>query len=400
MNLFDGKEQSLIAGSHLKQFRKIYVALTGLISLFEIIMFIRGIFVFSFSNYKHYLYLCSYVFLFVSSLGACVFLFLGKKRDFSIKAYSYVLSMYAVAIVLWSLLISYLDMASSNPPIVYLTVIVTVGGIVVLEPRIFIPLLVISFATLIGEDAIGGFNYFISAAEYINISVFIIMSAIVGIRHFYVTSRDYKTTELLEASVLKERNRVSAISLQTIMSISNAVDAKDKYTKEHSQRVAEYSKNIALRLGFEDQKAQELYRIALLHDIGKIGVPDSILNCTGELSKEQFEQMKMHTIIGGDILKDLTILKNVDLGAKYHHERYDGTGYPSGLKGEDIPLEARIIAVADAFDAMNSNRVYRKKLSKEMIIEELINGKEKQFDPAIIDVFLPYAEEILKKDSL
>ena len=182
--------------------------------------------------------------------------------------------------------------------------------------------------------------------------------------------------------------------------ISNAVDAKDKYTRAHSQRVAEYSQAIAKRMGWSEEKIKEIHEIALLHDIGKIGVPDSILNCPGRLTNEQFDLMKTHTIIGGEILKDLTILTNVDLGAKYHHERYDGMGYPSQLQGKDIPIEARIIAVADAFDAMNSNRIYRNKLTKEKIMSELPPETIILFLEAQEDVVAQISEEALDGEEL
>ncbi|MCQ2771435.1 MAG: HD-GYP domain-containing protein [Clostridia bacterium] len=399
MRKISKEDKQLLVGSQFKKYNLIYALLTGLIASFELVLFIRGLLVFSFSSISHYLYLSSYSILFVFSLITSILMFVGKKRNFSLKFYNVILRVYACAILIWSLIISYLDMNTGNPPLVYLTVIITIASVVVLDPLFFVSILTVSFMALIGLDAIDGFKYFISTSEFINNIVFISMAAIVGIRHFLVSFKDFKATEILEASVLEERNRVSAISLQTIMSIINTIDAKDKNTREHSQRVAEYSEAIAKNLNWDKAKVKDLHQIALLHDIGKIGIPDSILNCTGSLTKEEFETMKMHTVIGGDILKDLTILENVDLGAKYHHERYDGTGYPTGLKGEEIPLEARIIAIADAFDAMNSNRVYRKKLTAEKIKDELINGKGKQFDPTLIDVFMPYAEKILDTDN-
>lgn len=400
MKKISREEKRQLIGSYILKYRFIYSLLTLLISIFELALFVRGIITFSFSSYRHYLYLFSYAFLFVSSLTTSIIIFTGRKKKFSYKVYDVLLRIYASAILLWSLMISFLDMQVGNVPIVYLTVIITIAGVVVLDPEFFLTILGISSITLIVSDAIGGFKYFISSAEFINIFIFIAMAMIIGIRHYFVSYREFKNAEILEASVLEERNRVSTISLQTILSISNAVDAKDKYTREHSQRVAEYSKVIAEKLNWDESRTKDLYQIALFHDIGKIGVPDSILNSTSKLTDEEYELMKSHTTIGGEILKDLTILKNVDLGAKYHHERYDGKGYPTGLKGEEIPIEARIIAVADAFDAMNSTRVYRKRLTKETIIKELIDGKGKQFDPNLIDVFLPYAQELVDKESL
>ena len=175
---------------------------------------------------------------------------------------------------------------------------------------------------------------------------------------------------------------------ETILSIANAVEARDKRTGRHSFRVAVYSMLIAAELGFEDEELENIRQISLLHDIGKLGVPDSILNKRGKLTAEEYEIMKKHVDIGGEILKDFSYIKNVADGAKYHHERYDGKGYTCGLKGEDIPITARIIGIADAFDAMTSNRVYRTAMKMEDVIEELKAGKGTQFDPKLVEIML------------
>ena len=191
-----------------------------------------------------------------------------------------------------------------------------------------------------------------------------------------------------------------AMTTQTILSISNAVDARDTYTKRHSSRVAEYSAMLAAELGWDSRRLERLYNIALLHDIGKIGVSDSILNKHASLTDEEYEAIKQHTVIGGEILKDLTLLPNASIGAISHHERYDGTGYPYGLKGSQIPLEARIIGITDAFDAMNSSRVYRNKMMAKDILQELRAGRGRQFDPELLDKFLPIAERILESNVI
>ncbi len=220
-------------------------------------------------------------------------------------------------------------------------------------------------------------------------------SSILMVQKHIIQLRQLDHEKELNEAVYKERNRVEAISMQTILSISNAVDAKDKYTQAHSNRVSVYACLIAEEIGWNKLQVEEIRQIALLHDIGKIAVSDTILNKPGKLTDEEFEIMKGHTVAGGEILKDLTILENVALGAKYHHERYDGKGYPNGLKGEEIPVEARIIGLADSFDAMNSNRVYRKKLSAEVIHNELVKGSGTQFDPELIKAFLPIADDLL-----
>lgn len=208
----------------------------------------------------------------------------------------------------------------------------------------------------------------------------------------YIGSKLYKqineqNTLFLEQ--LQEKTRQNEqMTLQTIMTIVNTLDAKDRYTKGHSQRVSEYSVQIARGMGMSESDVEQIRYIALLHDIGKIGIPDSILNKSGRLTKEEFSLMKNHTVVGGDILKDISALPEADIGARYHHERYDGKGYPQGLMGDGIPMLARIIGIADSFDAMTSNRVYRKRLSDEAVIEEIKRCSGSQFDPQVADVFL------------
>ncbi len=175
---------------------------------------------------------------------------------------------------------------------------------------------------------------------------------------------------------------------ETIMAIARTVDAKDIMTSQHSQRVSEYSVLIARKYGFTEEEVDNLRNAALLHDIGKIGIPDAILNKPDRLTDEEYARMKEHATLGADILKDFTLVDHAAEGAKYHHERYDGTGYPEGLKGDAIPLYGRIIAIADAFDAMTANRVYRKRLSFDQVMSELENGKGTQFDPELLDLFL------------
>ncbi|MBQ9862665.1 MAG: HD-GYP domain-containing protein, partial [Lachnospiraceae bacterium] len=180
---------------------------------------------------------------------------------------------------------------------------------------------------------------------------------------------------------------------ESIETFTGFIDAKDTYTKGHSNRVAEYTKLIAKEMGYSEEELDRIYCIALLHDCGKIGVPDSILKKPGKLDDEEFAVIKSHTVRGGEILKNFKSLKGAEEGALYHHERYDGRGYPEGKAGEDIPLIARMICVADSFDAMNSNRVYRNKLTKETIIEEIEKNKGKQFDPNMADIFLRLIRE-------
>ena len=175
---------------------------------------------------------------------------------------------------------------------------------------------------------------------------------------------------------------------QSLKTFANIIDAKDEYTRGHSQRVAYYSREIARRMDMDEETCRQLYYIALLHDIGKIGITDSILTKPGALTEEERESIKQHVVIGGEILKDFNSIPGIAEGAKYHHERYDGKGYSAGLSGDAIPLFARIICVADSFDAMSSARCYRGKLEMEHVVNELKAHAGTQFDKNIVRYML------------
>lgn len=174
----------------------------------------------------------------------------------------------------------------------------------------------------------------------------------------------------------------------TIIALSNSIDARDPYTAGHSERVARLSLDIGKELGLNKDKLDMLEIAALLHDIGKIGISDDILHKTGRLNEYEYEKIKEHPSIGVNILKDIDFLKNAVPFILHHHERFDGCGYPLGIKGYETPLEARIIAVADSYDAMVSDRPYRKGLSQDIAISELIKFKNIQFDGLVVDAFL------------
>lgn len=213
----------------------------------------------------------------------------------------------------------------------------------------------------------------------------------------YVATRLYDdiTNENIDyINMVDEKNKeIQKMTLQTIATIANTIDARDEYTQGHSKRVSEYSAIMAEALGMSEEEIQNIRFVALLHDIGKIGVPDSVLNKPGKLTDEEYRLMKRHTLTGGEILKDIDMIPDIDIGAKYHHERYDGKGYPEGLKGEDIPFIARIISVADTYDAMTSNRIYRKHLDEDKVMSELKNGLGTQFDPVVCKALIGLLEE-------
>ena len=201
------------------------------------------------------------------------------------------------------------------------------------------------------------------------------------------------TTWLIVQRQLNQQQIKLNMASQTVMAIANAVDAKDARTNQHSERVADYSVKIAKEMNCFNwwRRRKELYSLrnaARLHDIGKIGVPDNVLNKVGRLTDEEYVQMKSHVTGGAVILKDFKLVDHVEEGTKYHHERYDGKGYPEGLKEDKIPLYARIISVADTFDAMTSNRVYREHMDTEYVLNEMKRGRGTQFDPVVVDAFL------------
>lgn len=197
----------------------------------------------------------------------------------------------------------------------------------------------------------------------------------------------------LQEKVKEKTGQIEQLSFEIISTIASMIEAKDCYAKGHSVWVAEYSAMTARALGWDEKQVQNLKYIALLHDIGKVGIPDEVLNKPGKLTPAEFNIIKSHTMLGGDILKDIETIDDVASGAKYHHERYDGQGYPCGLVGIHIPEVARIICIADAYDAMGSKRVYRDALSPERIREELIKGRGTQFDPVYTDTFLHLLDE-------
>ena len=183
------------------------------------------------------------------------------------------------------------------------------------------------------------------------------------------------------------------LSLRIVQTLAEAIDAKDNYTNGHSGRVAKYTREIARRFGYSQKRQDEIYMMGLLHDVGKIGVPDAVINKPAKLTEEEYAQIKTHPVMGDRILKNIRERPKLAVGARWHHERYDGTGYPDGLSGDKIPEEARIIAVADAYDAMTSRRSYRGILPQDIVRNEIKNGKGKQFDPAFADIMLTMIEE-------
>ena len=193
--------------------------------------------------------------------------------------------------------------------------------------------------------------------------------------------------------ITAQHEKLERISMQIVKALSGAVDAKDTYTNGHSLRVAEYSREIARRAGLSGEMQDDIYMMGLLHDVGKIGVPDAIINKPAHLTEDEYAAIKNHPVMGARILKNIKDFPKLITGARCHHERYDGKGYPDGIAGEEIPLEARIIAVADAYDAMSSRRSYRDVLPQETVRSEIEKGKGTQFDPEVTEVVLGMIDE-------
>ena len=182
--------------------------------------------------------------------------------------------------------------------------------------------------------------------------------------------------------------KMRKVYLDTIRALAAAIDAKDPYTKGHSERVAKTSVALAQELNLSDRDIENIEYTALLHDIGKIGIADNILGKDSSLTNKEFDKIKEHTIMGAKIIEPVDFLKNSYKAIYHHHERYNGKGYPDRIKGEEIPILARIIAVADAYDAMSSDRPYRKKLNKDKILKELKDQSGKQFDPEVVKALI------------
>ncbi len=208
------------------------------------------------------------------------------------------------------------------------------------------------------------------------------------LQNFLQAEVDRKTKDLI-ASI----GKIQKLSEQIIFALSGAIDAKDTYTNGHSNRVAAYSRELARRMGKKDDEVNDIYYAAMLHDVGKIGIPNEIINKPAKLTDEEFEVIKSHTVKGALILETISEMPGLSVGAHWHHERIDGKGYPDGLCGDDIPEVARIICVADCYDAMTSNRSYRKALPQEVVRSEIEKGKGTQFDGQIADIMLEMIDE-------
>ena len=230
---------------------------------------------------------------------------------------------------------------------------------------------------------------------------FALMLESVSMIYYHITTLeqyDYEERlheEVARLTVAEREKRIQLEKMyeQMVLTLVSAIDAKDKYTNGHSSRVSAYSVALAKKMGWTEEETGILRYEALLHDVGKIAVPDTILNKQGKLSGMEYRVIQSHTISGAEILSNATTLPGAKDVALHHHEYYDGKGYPDHIAGMDISRHARIVSIMDAYDAMNSDRIYRKALSRDVIRNEMQNGRGGQFDPDYLDMFMELFED-------
>ena len=276
--------------------------------------------------------------------------------------------------------------------IVLVTTICTLRRSTDKTDRLILVGLIVIFITVAIETVS---TYYMVTISGIFLGVGLLILLFINILRTVVRIRNLEL-ERRQTEMRRRREQMEKLSLQVLRTLSTTIETKDEYTRGHSHRVGEYAALIARELGWSQEEIINLKNTADLHDIGKIGVPDTILNKPAKLTEDEYIIIKDHTVIGAEILKNISIIPHAAEVARSHHERYDGTGYPDGLKGEEIPLYARVIAVADSYDAMSSRRIYRNALSRQEICEEIRRNKGLQFDPLIAEIFL----RLLAEDRL
>ncbi|WP_407268791.1 HD-GYP domain-containing protein [Radiobacillus sp. PE A8.2] len=224
---------------------------------------------------------------------------------------------------------------------------------------------------------------------------FLISDHVLSVATFLIYLLTYFLITFITVQLMKNIQKVKQDNIELTVALANALDSRDTYTLHHSENVAKYALQIAVRLKLSKELCNIIRIGSLLHDIGKIGIPENILTKPDKLTTEEYDKVKTHPEIGYEIIKHVATFKGngvLDI-VLYHHEKYDGTGYPRGLKGNSIPLVARIVAIADSFDAMTSHRIYRSNLDVKYGLDEIRKNKGTQYDPAIADVFLSLFEE-------
>ncbi|MBR6018876.1 MAG: HD domain-containing protein [Lachnospiraceae bacterium] len=248
---------------------------------------------------------------------------------------------------------------------------------------------------LLGPVVASLIQFFVYGLSLLNITISV-MSILAYVFAYLDINDKVERANTIKIEHLEEQRILSQRLFEQIATVlANAIDAKDEYTRGHSRRVAEYSEKIAREMGKSEEECRKIYYTALLHDVGKIGIRDSIITKNGRLTEEEYATMRQHPVIGNQILSSVSDYPYLSVGAHYHHERFDGNGYPDHLKGEEIPEIARIISVADAYDAMTSHRSYRSAISQQNVREEIVRNSGTQFDPEIAKVM----QRLIDSDS-
>ncbi len=347
------------------------------------------------------LLVCIYILLFAIGLIITAYAFVEYRKEKQLIWLEHLLlTGFAAICLFFGVYVSYSDFWGEKEITCFLMMMIYVGYMLIYRPYITILVLSSGFLGFYRilltyqnglsfqpkEVTIGSVTHIITSGDTANYLTFLVSIITIFIAIYHVRLRESN-----------ESRKIYRLFGQTAEALATAIDAKDEYTHGHSTRVADYSVKIARAVGKGEEECQQIYYAALLHDVGKIGVPDYIINKDGKLTDEEFAQIKLHPVHGNKILSRISESPYLSIGAHYHHERYDGRGYPTGLKGEDIPEIARIIAVADAYDAMTSKRSYRDPLPQQKVREEMYKGIGTQFDPrfarqmiAFIDVDLAY----------
>ena len=257
--------------------------------------------------------------------------------------------------------------------------------IFIVPPAIFAVFYIMSIPIMVDKHESLGGKLLITFYLFSSVIVFLFIWAFhVIIKNIIATNEAVKAQEEAE----KAKDEVKTLSVEVMEALAHTIDAKDEYTRGHSVRVANYSRMIADKMGMSPEDSENVYYMGLLHDLGKIGVPNEIINSPTKLTDEQYAVIKTHPGLGFDILSEIKSRPDLVIGARWHHERYDGKGYPDGKSGEDIPIMARIIAVADSYDAMTSNRSYRKYMPQDKVRSEIEKNMGTQFDPKVAECML------------
>lgn len=344
---------------------------------------------------------CYLSLLIESVIGLCLIIYCNKDYDNRYRIMKWLSPIYSTLITIWALSITYLDCLKSQKcsSIIIMTILLCIPACIYVNPRFFFIMNIVANVIMMSMFiwAPGGGD----TADIYNYLVFAIIQTIVS-RFFLTTKYNYYKSaqdvirhekevvdlKLKEEKMVQAKKQADEMTMLLIKTLSDTIEAKDEYTRGHSNRVSEYAALIASKMGLSDEKVEKIKYAATLHDIGKIGVPDTVLNKPSRLTDEEYEIIKTHSNIGADILQNIEMISYTADIARHHHERYDGKGYPDGLKGDENSIDARIVAVADAFDAMNSKRIYRTPLAREVIINEIEKNKGLQFDPKVADAFI------------